>query len=189
MTPYWEGTLVRLRAVEPADAAAHHAFNLSADYALLDQMYPPGSLARVEAWAADMSRAGLEADQFSFQIVTLNGDELVGHIATHHADSRVGAFSYGVSVNEAYRGNGYAREAICLVLRYYFQERRYQKVNVEVMAGNRASLALHEAMGFVREGVRRRSAYTAGELYDVVLFGMTVEEFRERHAPYWRSLT
>ncbi len=187
MTNYWEGSVVRLRAVDPADAPAHQQFNLTTDYALLDQMYPPSVLVLVEEWATRQSRAGFSDETFSFQIESVGDGALVGHIATQRADHRVGSFSYGISVMEEHRGKGFAREAIALVLRYYFQELRYQKANVEVLEGNRASLALHSGMGFVEEGRRRRSAYIAGEHRDMVLFGMTIEEFRDKHADYWRE--
>jgi len=185
---YWEGTRVRLRAVEPGDASAHHVFNQSVDYGLLDQIYPPQTAGRVEEWAERKGKAGFDDETYSFQIVALESGELVGHIATHHADHRVGTFAYGISVLEDFRGRGFAREAIALVLRYYFQELRYQKVNVEVLDGNLASIQLHRGMGFVEEGRRRRSAYTAGELRDMLLFGMTREEFQTQHPDYWRSL-
>jgi RimJ/RimL family protein N-acetyltransferase len=188
MQQYWVGKRVRLRAVEPGDAAAHHRFNQSVDYGLLDQIYPPQAAGRVEEWAERKGKAGFDDETYSFQIVALESDELAGHIATHHADHRVGTFAYGLNVLDGFRGKGYAQEAICLVLRYYFQELRYQKVNVDVMAGNAASTRLHERMGFVAEGRRRRSAYTCGELTDVLLYGMTAEEFRELYPEYWRTL-
>ncbi len=185
---YWEGTRMRLRAVDPADAPVHQQFNLTADYGLLDQLYPPSALALVEEWATRQAKAGFSEETFSFQIEAISDGSLVGHIATHHADHRVGTFAYGISVLEEHRGRGYAQEAIALVLRYYFQELRYQKVNVEVLDGNVASTRLHLGMGFVEEGRRRRRGYTAGELRDVLLFGVTADEFREHHPGYWRDL-
>lgn len=183
---YWEGTKIRLRAVEPKDAEAHFRFNLRDDYGMLDQIYPPGSLSRVEQWASRRSLEGLENDAYSFQIEAIGSGELVGGIATHHCDQRLGVLSYGLHVFEEHRGRGYASEAIRLVLRYYFQERRYQKANVGVFAINEPSRRLHESLGFQLEGRIRRSVLTRGEFSDMLEFGMTVEEFRDRHGAYWR---
>lgn len=186
MGNYWEGTKIRLRAVEARDAAAHYRFNQSDEYGLLDQIYPPGSLAGVEQWAVKKSLEGFENDAYSFQMEAIGSGDLVGGIATHHCDPRTGVLSYGLHVLEEHRGHGYASEAICLVLRYYFQERRYQKANVGVFAINEPSRRLHEALGFQLEGTIRRSVFTRGEFCDMLEFGMTVEEFRERHGAYWR---
>ena len=45
---------------------------------------------------------------------------------------------------------------------------------------NEASIKLHEKLGFVHEGRRRRMGFTDGRYYDWILLGMTVEEFWER---------
>ncbi len=187
MSNYWEGTRIRLRGVEAVDAEAHYRFNLTEDYGLIDQIYPPGSLARVQEWATRQSQAGFEDQTFSFQMESIDTEELVGGIATHHCDQRAGVLSYGLHVFNQHRGKGYAKEAICLVLRYYFQELRYQKANAGVYAINEESIRLHEALGFQLEGRMRRTAYTRGTHVDLLWYGLTAEEFRDRHAAYWRA--
>ena len=186
MANHWEGKLIRLRAVEPVDAEAHLRFNQTDDYGMLDQLYPPASRARIEQWAEAQAHEGFRDDAYSFQMETLESGELVGGIATHNSNPRVGIMSYGLHVFQEHRGHGYASEAICLVLRYYFQEQRYQKANVGVYAINVPSRRLHERLGFTLEGTIRRSVYTGGEFSDELRFGMTVEEFRELHPAYWR---
>ncbi len=186
MANYWDGTRLRLRAVQAGDADAHYRFNLTDDYGLIDQIYPPGSLARVEEWARTKAQAGFTDDTYAFQMESIETGELVGGIATHDCDPRVGMLSYGLHVFAEHRGRGYAKEAICLVLRYYFQERRYQKANVGVYAINEPSIRLHESLGFEVEGRIRRAVFTGGLHSDLLWFGMTVEEFRERHGRYWR---
>jgi RimJ/RimL family protein N-acetyltransferase len=171
--------------VEVGDAMAHHEFNDSMDYDLLDQRYPPGSSSRIEEWAERQGRQGFDDQAFSFQMVARTSGELVGGIATHHCDQRTGVLSYGLHVLPAHRGKGYARDAICLVLRFYFQELRYQKANVAVYDLNQASKGLHVRMGFTEEGRQRRTVFTRGGWWDLVWYGMTVEEFRTLHADYW----
>lgn len=187
MDNYWEGTRIRLRSVEASDAEAHFRFNLSDDHGLLDQIYPPGSLARVQEWAERKQLEGFPNQAYSFQMEAIASGQLVGGIATHHCDQRTGVLSYGLHVLSGHRGQGFATEAICLVLRYYFQELRYQKANVAVFAFNHSSIRLHEALGFQLEGRMRRTVYTRGEHADLLWFGLTVEEFRDRYAAYWRS--
>src|SRR5438552_3298130 len=54
------------------------------------------------------------------------------------------------------------REAIQLILRYYFGELRYQKVTVYVAEFNDASIKLHEGLGLHTEGRLRHVVYTGG---------------------------
>lgn len=66
-----------------------------------------------------------------------------------------------------------------MVLKYYFEELRYQKVTVPVYGFNEASVALHERLGFVREGTLRRMVYTGGAYYDAHWYGLTKEEWEQ----------
>ena len=185
MPSYWEGRRVRLRGIEPDDADAHIAWSRDVENERnLDQIYPPQSRARVHAWTEEGSRRGIEGDNYHFQIESLETGALVGHIATHHCDARVGVLSYGLSIHAPFRRKGYAADAVCLVLRYYFEERRYQKANVAVFSFNEASRRLHERLGFTLEGRQRRSTFTRGQFHDVLWYGITAEEFRELHPEY-----
>lgn len=186
MKPYWEGERIRLRAIEPADARHHFDMDRERDIDRnLEAVMPPNSMARAEKWARESAEQGFrDGDCFPFEIEALDSGELVGSIDTHHCDARAGVFEYGIAIREEYRGRGYASEAVLLVLRYYFLERRYQKCNVGVFDFNDASVRLHERLGFEPEGRRRRQTYTGGAYHDLLLFGMTIEEFRERHPDY-----
>ena len=138
---------------------------------------PPRSAEAYRRWAAAQAAGDPGLDEFRLVIEARSDGVLAGTINTHHADAANGTFGYGVAVGRPYQRRGYAAEAVMLVLRYMFGERRYQKCNVEVYAPNAGSLALHARLGFIEEGRRRRSQYYAGAYHDVVLFGMTVEEF------------
>jgi len=188
MTAYWEGRLVRLRGIEPEDAAGHIAWNREVENERnLDQVWPPQAEARVRKWSAEGGLRGFEGDNYHFQIEALESGELVGHIATHHCDPRVGVLSYGLSIHTPYRRRGYAAEAVCLVLRYYFQERRYQKANVGVFSFNEGSQRLHERLGFTVEGRQRRTTFTRGQFHDLLWYGITAEEFAELHPEYLKG--
>lgn len=64
-------------------------------------------------------------------------------------------------------------------MRFMFDERRFQKCEAHVYDYNAASISLHRKLGFVEEGRQRRHLFLAGEYHDQLLFGMTVEEFRQ----------
>jgi RimJ/RimL family protein N-acetyltransferase len=182
MTDIWRGRLVRLRAVEPGDWETHFAWDQDCDMSRsLDHVWLPSSAEHARRWAEDAARRTGEDDEFAFEIEALSDGAFVGHIAVNRCDRRIGSFSYGVATLAERRRSGYAAEAILLVARYYFQELRYQKMNAQVYSFNEASLALHEKLGFVREGTLRRMVYTGGRRYDLVEFGMTDDEFTARY--------
>jgi RimJ/RimL family protein N-acetyltransferase len=47
-----------------------------------------------------------------------------------------------------HRRRGYASDAITALIRAFFEEFRYQKVNVRIHEFNTASITLHEQLGF-----------------------------------------
>lgn len=105
----------------------------------------------------------------------------MGIINSHHCDRRVGCFEYGLAIHAEQRRKGYATEAVCLLVRYFFEELRYQKVTVDVFSYNVASIQLHEQLGFQLEGRLRRMLYTNGRYHDKLFYGMTQEEFKKRY--------
>lgn len=181
-TSTWQGRLVRLRAVEPADWETYFAWNLDDEQARAVYWVPlPQSREAVRRWAEQESLRRTNDDNFRFAVVRTTDDAMVGDLTVHEADPRVGTLTYGITIKREERRKGYASEAILLALRFYFQERRYQKVTVRIYSNNDPSIALHERLGFQLEGRLRRMVYSRGTYYDQHLYWMTVEEYRERH--------
>ena len=177
MITVFQGEKVRLRAVEASDWEVHYQWNLDSDNGrMTDEVWFPTSKVFVQEWAERESKRREEDDAFRFQIETLAG-ELVGTINTHSCNLRCGTFNYGLAIRPDQRRKGYASEAIGLVLAYTFGERRYQKVNAEVYSFNQPSIALHERLGFMLEGRLRRMIYSGGMFHDVLVYGLTQEEF------------
>lgn len=114
---FWEGERVRLRAVEPGDAAFF--FELQSDTErnrLLDFLQPPSSRAALESWAREQSQRELKGDAFQWLIESKTG-ERVGSIVTQACNPRNGTFNYALDVAGKARRKGYAAEAVSLVLR------------------------------------------------------------------------
>src|SRR5947209_14254935 len=174
---FWQGKLVRLRGVEPSDSEAFARWNLDSESAReLDFVWPPVSLARTMKDTEERALRKFDADEFFFMIEGGAG-VAVGAINTHHCDRRAGTFMYGLFVEREHRRNGYATEAVLVVLKYYFGELRYQKCTVSVHANNEASIALHEKLGFQCEGTLRRMVYTGGRYFDTHYYGLTNDEW------------
>ncbi len=180
---FWQGPAIRLRAVEPGDAETFFAWNRDADMSRhLDMVWPPGSLERQRRWAEKTATQEPANDNY-FMVIEAPDGQVAGCIDTHRCDRRTGTFGYGIAVRAEYQRRGYAREAVLLVLRYFFDELRYQKVTVNVNSNNPASIRLHESLGFLPEGRMRRMVFTEGQYFDKLIYGMTVEEYRAGSGP------
>jgi RimJ/RimL family protein N-acetyltransferase len=172
----FEGKLIRLRAIEPEDWAAGLDTELDR---LVDVTHLPSSRAAARQRAEQASRYP-EDDRAQLVIETLDGTS-VGSLSVGNADRRNRVFGYGIGLGRDHWRKGYGTEAVLLLLRFYFGELGYQKVDVEVYDFNEPAIRFHEALGFQHEGRRRRTYFTRGSYHDLVLFGMTAEEFFARH--------
>ena len=178
---FWQNTHVKLRAVEPSDAEFFFEWNQDSEMtAAMDWLWPPTSLESVRRWVEEEARRR-PTDDVLFLVIENREGERVGSISTHQCDRRAGTFRYGIAIRREHQRQGYASAAILLVLRYFFEELRYQKVTVNVHANNPASIRLHERLGFQLEGRLRRVVFTGGQHWDELHMGMTAEEFRARY--------
>ncbi|MFE6664823.1 GNAT family N-acetyltransferase [Streptomyces sp. NPDC057697] len=182
MTSFWKGQRIRLRGIEPDDWAAFMRF-AEDEEGLGDLLNPPRSAAGHRAWAQEQATAGPDGDRCRLVIEAADTGEAVGAVGVSHADPRSGWFEYGITIGADHRRNGYASEAVLLLLRFMFAERRFHRCQARILAYNEASLTLHRRLGFVEEGRLRDHAYVAGRHQDLVMVGMLADEFARLHPP------
>ncbi|MEU8481935.1 GNAT family protein [Streptomyces sp. NPDC048641] len=180
MGAFWVGERVRLRGVEPGDWGVF--MRLAEEEELSgDLVQVPRSAERFRAWAGEEAGASGDGDRFRLVVEDVVTGDAVGSLGVHRADPRSGSFEYGVTIGDGHRRKGYAAEAVVLLLRYMFDERRYHKAEARVFAHNEPSLALQRQLGFVEEGRLRDHMFHSGRHHDLVLLGMLDREFASRH--------
>ncbi|WP_406187910.1 GNAT family N-acetyltransferase [Streptomyces sp. NBC_01006] len=175
------GKGVRLRGIEPDDAAAFARF-AEDEEGLGDLVSPPRSVEGYRAWANEQAIGKRDSDRFQLAVEAVGTGEIVGAVGSHQADARSGWFEYGITIGAEHRRKGYAAEAAVLLLRFMFAEHRYHKCQVRIFAHNEASLALHRRLGFVEEGRLRELVYLSGRHHDVVMMGLLADEFAQLHS-------
>ena len=175
---FWQGEKARLRPLRMEDAEQSFASSLdspSRQFLQLGIELPTSvELERqtLEKYVGCKDANGV----IVFAIENLEGDP-IGGVSLHSRDEKNGLFSFGIAIDRKHRRQGYAEDAVRILLKYGFWERRYQKCNSACSHTNKASIRLHEKLGFLEEGRRRRQIFFNGEYHDDVLFGLTREEF------------
>lgn len=183
MTPdyshyFWQGKKIRLRPMRSEDAEANFLASLDSPSRQVLQLgielpsSPDLQRKTMEKYAGCKEVNGVVL----FAIETHAG-EYVGGLSLHSMNDKNGTFSFGVIIHRDHWGHGYAVDAVRMLLRYGFHERRFQKCNSACVAENAASIRMHEKLGFQQEGRRRRQHFFDGVYHDDVLFGLTREEF------------
>jgi RimJ/RimL family protein N-acetyltransferase len=175
---FWQGEKVRLRPFRAKDAERTFASSLDSPSRQLLQLGVelPTSVA-LERASLDKYSGCRDVDGVIVFAIEDPAGEHIGGVSLHSRDEKNGLFSFGIVIDRHHRGQGYAADAVRLVLRYGFWERRYQKCNSACSHTYEASIRLHKKLGFLEEGRRRRQVFFNGEYHDDVLFGLTREEF------------
>ncbi len=84
----------------------------------------------------------------------------------------------GIFIAEEYRGQGYGKAAMIEIMKFAFKSMNLHRLEAEVIAYNKPTLALMSALGFRQEGILREAKYADGKYFDIIRFGMLREEFR-----------
>jgi Acetyltransferases, including N-acetylases of ribosomal proteins len=177
---FWQDEEVRLRAFQSDDWTGHYynRFDTPARRLLECAVELPPTITEAKTLIESNVDFTSNNGRIVFTIETLDGEN-VGGINLNSIDERNGTFSIGIQIDQDYRGKGYGTRAVRILLRYAFFERRLNKFNNCVLEGNEMSERMLRRLGCVQEGVRRKVIYTNGQYHDLILFGMTKDEFIE----------
>lgn len=173
---YWQDGEVRLRAIQEGDWEGYYLnrFDTPARRLLQNAVELPPTISEAKRFAEEY--AEFSANRLMFTIENLYGEN-VGGVNLNSIDEKNGTFSIGVQVDRDHRGKGYGTRAITILLKYAFFERRLNKFNECALEGNEASIAMLKKVGCIQEGIRRKVIYTDGQYLDLLLLGLTKDEF------------
>ncbi len=104
-------------------------------------------------------------------------DTFVGRISYFNVNSRNRSAEIGYLIGPGYRGNGYAADALVLLLDYLFNNLKLNRVHAQTGAFNAASISLLERHGFKLEARLRQHHEVDGTLYDDLIYGILANEF------------
>ncbi len=174
----WQGKKIKLREACEEDYMLYEAFQRDTDsQKLYEKIDFPLSEKSIREFIKKANENN--GDDFLFVIENTDG-ESVGQVVTFDCDKRMGNFKFGLFVLSEFQGKGYAKEAVNIVLEYYFNHLRYHKANVYIYDCNEKSQKFHESLGFTREGVLRETSFFDGKYHDTVYYGIIDREFNSK---------
>ena len=134
---------------------------------------PPGPAAeRFRSWSTNDTDAAV-----GFSVVTVDTDDLAGHVSLWGATVRRRCATLGVLLGPEHRGRGLGRETVRLALRYGFLEMNLHRVQLEAWAFNERALRCYRSAGFTEEGRRRQVTFHDGHWHDEVLMSVLQPEW------------
>lgn len=75
------------------------------------------------------------------------------------------------------QGNGYGSESIKLLKEYIFDELNMNRISVNILEYNVASINLFKKMGFIQEGIQRQAIFKSGKYNNLLIYSLLKEEY------------
>jgi len=118
-------------------------------------------------WADD----GLLGQEESFLAVALDDGTCIGWV-NWRPSGGFGAFEIGAALLPEHRGRGWGTQAQRLLTDYLLATTTTHRLEAGTEAGNIPEQRALEAIGFVREGMRRQCIFRQGEWRDAFLYSL-----------------
>ena len=205
---FWQTERIRLRAAEEADLDFLVEYGKSPDSVRQwyeDEMLFPFSEKETKELFLDDINNYYRDDKKLFIIEAVNGSDMpveaagvyggstaneisaavnfeyAGQLSVWHANRRSGVFRHGVFMEERFRGRGLAKEALIVVMDFYFNELGYRKACPYIYPYNANSLKFHEKLGFTFEARLKEEHFTRNGYHDVLYYSLFKDEFNALH--------
>ncbi|KAA1178857.1 GNAT family N-acetyltransferase [Rhizobium tropici] len=153
--------------IEPISAEHIEGFHKALDTVACEREY----LSLLEAFPLEETRSFVLGmiENGNPQFVALGDGKVVGwcDISRHGFPSHAHAGKLGMGIIPAYRGQGVGRRLIEATLQAA-RDVGIERVELSVYADNGRAIALYEKVGFVREGLARKSFRIDGRYKDAI---------------------
>ena len=113
-----------------------------------------------------------------FAVRRTDDDALLGRVCYFDLNPRNRAVEIGYFIGPEYLRNGYAYEAMKLLLNYLFNKLGLNKATAQTGEFNKASIALLKKLGFKRDGRLRQHHKLDGRMYYDLLYSILADEFK-----------
>lgn len=175
-----EGKLVRLRAVEPGDAANAYKWINDRDVTRYLMARYPYSLASEQDWAANASKPN-DYSEARFAIETKDGVH-IGLCGLHRGRPEERTADLGIMIGDKdYHERGFGTDAMLTMVRFGFEQMNLHRVSLGVFEFNQRAQAVYRKVGFVEEGRDRDGYFQDGRYWDVIRMSVLEDEWRALH--------
>jgi ribosomal-protein-serine acetyltransferase len=115
---------------------------------------------------------------FPFVVTDISTGQIISSIQVKNIDWNVPKAELGYYIDSTYEGKGIVTKATAMIIDYCFTGLNLGKLFIRTHEANVGSRKVAEKNGFILEGtIRRDYKTTAGELVDLMYYGLLREEY------------
>ena len=123
-------------------------------------------------WYARARQRHMDGDAIQWAVTLRATGTVLGMCLLFNYEPSHGRAELGYSLGQSYWGQGFAREAVSVVIAHGFDALGLHRLEARVDPRNSASAGLLRRLGFVHEGCLRRRDHLKDERVDVDYFGL-----------------
>lgn len=143
-----------------------------------DYFYPVETIDAVDDFIKRYEKQRLELDEITWGICLKGTNELIGTCCLGNFDERAKRSEIGYALKEKSWNQGFATEAIKVVLDYGFHQIKLNRIEATITPGNDASVRVLEKLNFTKEGWVRERDWIKNQLVDGIIMGLLAREYR-----------
>jgi RimJ/RimL family protein N-acetyltransferase len=171
--PALQGTLVRLRAHEPADVPTLNGLIDDPDVGENLGMVMPQPVSGYQAFLEVMKK---DPSRSIFVIERIDGRVPIGSCSFFAIETAPRTAVLGIWLGKPYWDEGLGTDAVRTLCRFGFDQMNLQRIELDVFTTNPRARRAYEKVGFVAEGTRRRAQFVGGRHVDSFLMGLLADE-------------
>ena len=164
-----EGQRLRLRRANVTDLGY-----------IMTLQYAPENLKFIVPFDEDYHREIIASDgseKLDIIIEEIDTGLAAGYFMLRELNSHCAEFTHVIIGR---KGLGYGREAMKLLLKWTFAQKKFHRIWIDCKDYNSIALHLYENLGFVREGLLREYLLTNGVWENLIVLGMLQSEYRNQ---------
>ena len=165
-----ENENIRLRAVEPEDLDRLYTWENNTRLWDVGNTRNPYSRYVLKQYIVNSDKDIYESKQLRLMMVSVLTDDTVGTVDLFDFDIHNSRIALGLFVDEAFQGNGYARESLHLIEEYVFDYLKINQLYCHISENNIASTRLFEQEKYEKTGLLKDWIKTANGFENIVLF-------------------
>ncbi|TXH73421.1 MAG: N-acetyltransferase [Lysobacteraceae bacterium] len=125
-----------------------------------------------ENWIAHCLRTREACGEYHFGVFAADTDELIGGVGLNHLVHEDATANLGYWTATHLHGCGIATQASLQAARFGFDTLKLQRIAIQVLPANRASMRVAVKLGAVCEGVARHGVRLFGQPQDAMVFSL-----------------
>lgn len=164
-----ENETIRLRALEPEDLELLYRWENNPELWSLGNTMSPYSRYILKEYIRESHRDIFEVKQLRLMIELCSTGAAVGTVDLYDFEPHHRRAGVGILIDPLYQRNGFAAQAMCVLMDYAFKYLKLYQLYVHIPIGNEASKALFTRCGFVISGILKDWVMTENGYSDVLI--------------------